>query len=269
MDNEPTSQAEQSEFSGREVAEQLSKPETETDAEKAARSSRDRFYQDGGRVSLRFSGDKPDLGDRQGEYIVANGNLVYVDRDGQISAFVDTEENRQGMAEWGAKPSEDTKDIPMWFFNGNGEGLDPSTFEALSYMHGITAVREAAREIGVKLGQPVEGEWMDFGATGELVQLPNGEKVRQGALREEFQEDGLARAAKEAGHYSDNNGVVGFRDEFGKVHFAPSTQDRFDALRAAGYTDGPVSVPMSNQEQFVDFNHARKWDDMRRQASEA
>ena len=85
--------------------------------------------------------------------------------------------------------------------------------------------------------------------------------MKQGVSEDRYGED-QERRFNEVGHFDVNNGIVAFVDGRGIKRVAPSTKERLNALREAGYSHAQVGVPLSNGERLMDENAARQWQAM-------
>ncbi|MDP2684425.1 MAG: hypothetical protein Q8P20_05200 [bacterium] len=61
------------------------------------------------------------------------------------------------------------------------------------------------------------------------------------------------------GKYDVNNGVVAYIDGKGQCYIGPSTKERIEALRLAGYITGSFFVPFSNAEIIEDNSIRQQW----------
>lgn len=101
--------------------------------------------------------------------------------------------------------------------------------------------------------------------TGSIEMLP-GMKIDYSGGVDEYQ----ASVVREEDRmiYDSNNGVIAFVDGEGRMHVAPATSDRFQALEKAGYKRGSLWVPFSNGELPADPVLREQWEKMVEEARE-
>jgi len=64
--------------------------------------------------------------------------------------------------------------------------------------------------------------------------------------------DNSAARAEIVGHFSSNNGLIGFVDETGRLYVASLSRANIELLESHGYREGGVWVPFSNGERPVE-----------------
>lgn len=281
MAEEVKSQDQETAFSGQDLAAELTggveAPDqaTETPDQKAERDSHSRFYSmNGGRVEMsdpKFLAAYPpeEFKHMADTYQETGSMLCAYDKNGRMTFWGNTQENKDALASWGYTLS-DQESLPAYMANGNTQDMEPMTADALRLMKGLTDIREGARNAGVKLGQKVEGQWMQY-ETGDEIEAQGQILTPPTGPSDEMRDGRLSVLAEEAGHYAANNGTLAFVDERGMRRFAPYTAAREAALQAAGYTPGGVGVPMSNGERFTGRSSRKQadWGMMQLRAKES
>lgn len=190
-----------------------------------------------------------------GTYDSNNGTLAFVDEKGVMHAGHSTDANFQALEQAGYRRG------GIWVPFSNGEvPADPELRKQ------YTELREKGREVDKKAN--IERHLHVYSETAErkgikpveggLFMMVDGIKYRHwgnetGAIDTNTDGYNMAiRRVEQVGTFDSNNGRMAFVDEQGRMWVGASTNENYEAIRKAGYSNGGIWVPFSNGEMPTD-----------------
>lgn len=226
----------------------------------------------GDEVSTIYPLDDYYMKEHLGTYTQNNGRVVFIDTKGEMYVTPYCEEIRAALTSAGYKEGSlfvplSNGETPVDFhikkkwdsmstdsrekFEARRNQERKERLEKLSKEKGLVELPKALLEISLEIpSEGLETSWM-------------GQKPER-----TFPVSGDYSVEEAMGTYTQNNGRVVFVDVSGKTYVTPFCYEARETLKAAGYKEGSLYVPLSNGEVPINPEVAAHWQKMCEKARE-
>ena len=226
----------------------------------------------GDEVSTVYPSDDFYMKERLGTYCQNNGRVAFIDAKGDTYVTPYCEEVRAILSAAGYR--EGSIYVPL----SNGESLvdfrlnkrwtemskdSREKFEARREQERLNRLAQLAKERGiVELPQALIEISLEIPESGLETSWMGQKPERTYPVNDDYSIE------RTLGTYTQNNGRVSFVTPDGKTYVTPFCFEARETLKAAGYTEGSLYVPLSNGEVPTDPEVASHWQKMCEKARE-